>query len=170
MNYRIAYYSWKGHTKEVATTLAKDLSADVDSIEPARPIHIISEAFKAFFSMKSPIKPMKTDISDYDALIIASPVWCGKVPPYVHEYLDLIEGGAGKPFYVIVEMGGRGADSAIAVIRKRLEKKGMRFGSSTHTIEKGVESGDYKETVGSFAREILAGELTGVSLGTAQTT
>ncbi|MBN1167213.1 MAG: NAD(P)H-dependent oxidoreductase [Methanospirillaceae archaeon] len=156
MNCLIAYYSWKGHTKEVATTLAKELSAEMNFIEPARPIHIVSEAFKAFFSMKSPIKPMKTEISDYDVLIIASPVWCGKVPPYVNEYLDSIDGGAGKPFYVIVEMGGRGADSAIAVIRKRLEKKGMIFKSSVYTIEKNVESGEFKEKASTFARAIQA--------------
>jgi len=126
-------------------------------IEPAGPVRIGREAMKALFSMKSPIKPIKTDMSDVDTLIIASPVWSGKVPPYVNEYLDHVENGTVKPFFVIVEMGGKGAKSAVAAVRKRLEKKGMIFVSSEVTIEKDVESDEYKKTIDAFAQDIQKG-------------
>ena len=105
---------------------------------------------KAVFRMKSPIKPVKTDLTGVDTLVIASPVWAGKVPAYVNTYLDSVTGGSGKPFHVIVEMGGRGDQSAIAVVRKALEQKGMKFVSSISTIEKDVDSGSFAGIIEKF--------------------
>lgn len=154
MTIRIVYYSWKGHTEKVAATLAKLLDAELIKIEPVHDSGIAGKAMKAFFGMRSPIRPTKTDLKGVDTLVIASPVWAGKVPPYVNEYLDLVSNGSGKPFHIIVEMGGRGDQSAIAIVRKRLEGKGMKFLSSASTIEKDVESGSFTGTVRTFADSI----------------
>ena len=109
---------------------------------------------KAFFGMKSHIKLTKSDLTGVDTLIIASPVWAGKVPPYMNNYLNLITGGKGKPFHVLIEMCGRGDQTAIAVVRKALERKGMKFVSSASTIEKDVESGSFSRTIEHFAAGI----------------
>lgn len=104
--------------------------------------------------MKSPIKPTKTDLNGVDTLISASPVWAGKVPAYVNQYLGSVTGARGKPFYVIVEMGGRGDQFAIAVVRTALEQKRMKFISSASTIEKDVDSGSFIGTIEKFAATI----------------
>ncbi|MFA5347518.1 MAG: hypothetical protein WC294_05235, partial [Methanoregula sp.] len=132
---RIAYFSWKGHTEKVATALARLLDAELVRIEPLHEFNIAIGGMKAWLVMKSPIKPCKTNLAGFNELIIATPVWSGKVPPYVNEYLSEVSGGEEKPFSVIVEMGGRGSESAIAAVRKQLDKKGMRFVSSAATIE-----------------------------------
>ncbi|MDD1703071.1 MAG: hypothetical protein LUQ31_08855 [Methanoregula sp.] len=77
--------------------------------------------------MKAPITPTKTDLDGIDTLIVASPVRAGKVPAYMNAYLDAVNGGSGKPFHVIAEMGGSGDTSAIVIVRLALEKKGMTF-------------------------------------------
>jgi flavodoxin len=151
---RIVYYSWKGHTEKVATALAKLLDAELVRIEPDRECRVVREAMKAFLGMKSPIKPAKYDLSGVDTLIIASPVWAGKVPPYVNTYLGSVTGGTGKPFHVLVEMGGRGNQPAIARVRTALERKGMKFVSSASTIEKDVDSGSFTGTLEKFAAGI----------------
>ena len=110
---------------------------------------------KAFLSMKSPIKPCKTDLAGCDELIVMTPVWSGKVPPFVNEYCSAVTGGTGKPFSVFTEMGGRGAEGAIAAVRKQLENKGMRFVSSASTVERDVDSGAFMATVETFAAGIL---------------
>ena len=112
------------------------------------------KAMKAFLSMRSPIRPCTTDLAGIDLLIIATPVWAGKVPPYMNEYLSAVTGGEGKPFHVIAEMGGRGSEGAIAAVKKQLEKKGMHFGSSAATVERDVDSGAYTATVETFAAGI----------------
>jgi FMN-dependent NADH-azoreductase len=78
---------------------------------------------KAFLAKQAPIKRCKTNLAGIDTLVIATPVWSGKVPPYVNEYLSAVTGGEGKSFHVLAEMGGRGSEGAIAAVKKQLEKK-----------------------------------------------
>jgi flavodoxin len=154
MTIRIAYFSWQGHTQKVATTLARLVNAELVRIEPLRGFNIAIGGMKAWLAMKSPIKPCKTDLAGIDKLIIAAPVWSGKVLPYVNEYLSSVTGGEGKPFHVITEMGGRGSEGAIAAVKNPLEKKGMCFVSSAATVEWDVDSGAYTATVEAFATSI----------------
>lgn len=151
---RVVYYSWKGHTEKVAAALAKLLDAELVRIEPVSEGGVVGKAMKAMCGMKSPIRPTKTSLAGVDTLVIASPVWAGKVPSYVNEYLDSVTDAGGKPFHVIVEMGGRGDQSAIAVVRKRLEAKGMKFVSSASTVQKDVDSGSFTGTIETFAAGI----------------
>jgi flavorubredoxin len=154
MTIRIAYYSWRGHTGKVATALAGLLNAELVRIEPSGKFHIAIGGMKALFSMRSAIKKSKTDLTGIDELIIATPVWSHKVPPFVNEYCSQVTSCEGKPFHVITEMGGSGSESAIAVVRKHLEKKGMRFVSSAATVERDVDSGAYIATVEKYAEGI----------------
>jgi flavodoxin len=151
MTIRIAYYSWRGHTEKVANALAERLNAELVRIEPPGKFHIAIGGMKALFSMRSVIKKSKTDLAGIDELIIATPVWSHKVPPFVNEYCSQVSGGEGKPFHVITEMGGSGSESAIAAVRKHLEKKGLRFVSSAATVERDVDSGAFTATVEKFA-------------------
>lgn len=154
MTIRIAYFSWQGHTQKVATALAGLVNAELVRIEPLREFNIAIGGMKAWLAMKSPVKPCKTDLAGIDVLIIATPVWSGKVPPYVNEYLSAVSGGEGKTFHVIAEMGGRGSEGAIAAVKNQLEKKGMRFVSSAATVERDVDSGEYTAMVEKFAAGI----------------
>jgi flavodoxin len=152
---RIAYFSWKGHTQKVATALAERVNAELVRIEPPGNFNIAIGGMKAFLSMKSPIKPCKTNLAGIDGLIIATPVWSHKVPPFVNEYCSAVSGGEEKPFHVIAEMGGRGAESAVASVKQQLEKKGMHFVSSASTVERDVDNGTFTATVETFANGIL---------------
>jgi flavodoxin len=155
MAIRIAYFSWRGHTQKVATALAERVNAELVRIEPLKEHNIAIGGMKAFLAKQAPIRPCKTDLAGIDTLIIATPVWSGKVPPYVNEYLSEVTSGEGKPFHVITEMGGRGSEGAVAAVKNQLEKKGMRFVSSAATIERDVDSGAFAATVDTFAAGIL---------------
>jgi flavodoxin len=155
MAIRIAYFSWRGHTQKVATALAERVNAELVRIEPLKEFNIAIGGMKAFLAKQAPIKPCKTDLAGIDTLIIATPVWSGKVPPFVNEYLSAVTSGEGKQFHVIAEMGGRGSDGAIAAVKNQLEKKGMRFVSSAATVERDVDSGAFAATVETFAAGIL---------------
>ena len=152
---RIAYFSWKGHTEKVATALANRVNAELVRIESLNEYNVAIGGMKAFLSGKSPIRPCKASLAGIDELIIATPVWSGKVPPFVNEYLSAVTGGEGKPFHVIAEMGGRGSEGAIAAVKTRLEKKGMHFVSSLVTVERDVDSGAFIAPVETFAARIL---------------
>jgi hypothetical protein len=51
-------------------------------------------------------------------------------------------------------MGGRGAEKAIAHMRKGLEAKGMQFVSSAFTLESEVDSGSFIPKIEEFAKTI----------------
>ena len=120
---RIAYFSWKGHTQKVATALAQRVNADLVRIEPLKEFNIALGGMKAFLAKQAPIKPCKTDLAGIDTLVIATPVWSGKVPPYINEYLSAITCGEGKPFHVLAEMGGRGSEGAIAAVKNSWKRR-----------------------------------------------
>jgi flavodoxin len=155
-----AYYSWKGHTETVAKRLSEVLHA-----EPTRILAAVTEssgmfgkAMRALFVLRAPIMGGITDLSLYDMLVLASPVWAQKVPPYVNEYISRLTNCEGKPCYVLVEMGGSGAERAVSHLKGRLEKKGLKFMGSAFTIEKDVDSGMFNDPVEKFAGSILAGK------------
>ncbi len=148
------YYSWKGHTAKVADKLADLLHTGPVRIEPAFESGMFGKAMKALLGLRSPIKPIKEDLSDIDVLVIASPVWAGKVPPYVNEYISRLSMCEGKRCYVLVEMGGSGAEKAIRHLKGRLENKGMNLAGSTWTIEKDVDANVVYDHLITFAETI----------------
>jgi flavorubredoxin len=115
---------------------------------------MFGKAMRALLGWSSPIKPVKEDLSDIDVLVLASPVWAGKVPPYVNEYINRMSMCEGKRCYVLVEMGSSGADSAIRHLKERLENKGMKLAGSTCTIEKDVDADLVYEHLMSFVETI----------------
>jgi len=153
----VAYYTWHGHTGKVAKALAGRIGADLVQIEPERESGMFMKAISALLGQSAPIRPCKTDLSGVDYLVIASPVWAQKVPPYVNRYISLLSNTSGKPFSLLAEMGGRGAERAIAHMRKRLEAKGMQFVSSAFTLESEVDAGSFVPKIEEFAKTIIPG-------------
>jgi flavodoxin len=151
MKILVACYSWQGHTWKVAKKLAENLDADLMQIESVKEDSMIMKAIKALFNMKSDIKPCKTDLSDVDHLIVATPVWVRHAPPYINKYLSLLTNTNGTSFSVVAEMGSKGADIVIENISKVLHKKGMELIITGITLEEEVENGKYEETVNKMA-------------------
>lgn len=158
MKILIAYYSWKGHTETVARDLTGKLNATMVKIEPLTDpgTGMFGKVFTSILGMRGRIKPGQVDLKDFDHLVIATPVWAHKIPPYTRQYLSLLTNCSGKKFSVLAEMGGSGADSAIGIVRKILEAKGMTFVTSAATIEKDVEAQKVGATTEEFARKIQA--------------
>jgi len=151
----VAFYSWKGHTGKVAKALAGKIGADLVQIEAEKESGMFGKAMGAVLARQAPIRPCKTDLSGVDFLVLASPVWAGKVPPYVNRYIALLSNTSGKPFSLVAEMGGRGAEKAIAHMRKRLEAKGMQFVSSAFTLESEVDAGSFVPKIEELAKTIV---------------
>jgi flavodoxin len=152
MKILVAFYSWKGHTGKVAKALATRTGADLVQIEAEKESGMFGKAMGAMLGRSAPIRPVKTDLSGVDFFVLASPVWAGKVPPYVNRYIELLGNTSGKPFSLVAEMGKSGAEKAIAHMRKRLEAKGMQFVSSAATLESEVDLGSFIPKIEELAK------------------
>lgn len=102
----IAYFSWSGNTKKIAETLQKKTGGDLFCIERQEPYSTDYETCamkEAKPEWEKGIHPkLKTplaDISGYDRVIVAFPVWWYTFPMPVATFLENYD-WSGKKLYV----------------------------------------------------------------------
>lgn len=86
----VAYYSRSGNTKKVAEYLSKSLSFDLDEIRADNRKGVVGFVKSGYESVsnKKPEIFFDKNPSDYDLVIIGSPVWVGTISSPVRSYLD----------------------------------------------------------------------------------
>ncbi len=151
----IACYSYSGHTLKVAEDLKKEISADLTIIENEKDNWYLFKLWNAFREKKVPIKPCQTDLMNYDGLVLASPVWGGKTPPAINEYLSKLINVKGKKFGVFVTSGGNRSQKATVQMREYLDAQGMQFLGQMRLLANDVEEGKYGEIFDFFAKKFI---------------
>lgn len=105
----IATYSWSGRTAQVAQELAQlvdnadtykiDVAADTFDSDMFKTDAIATDQIKnnRYPALTTPVP----DVSQYDLILVGSPVWHGAPATPVHTFLDQIQDFSGKvaPFY-----------------------------------------------------------------------
>lgn len=113
----IATYSWSGRTQAVAKKLAKNLeNADTYTLEVA-PDTFDNDMFETDAIATSQIKSDNypklvnkiPDISNYDLILVGSPVWRGAPATPVHTFLEEIKDYSGKVASFYTDAGSAGS-------------------------------------------------------------
>jgi len=151
----VACYSFTGNTLKVAHELQEQLGADFTRIEPVKDKWYLFKAIDAFREKKWPIKPCISDITDYDLLVVCSPVWSGRTPPGVNQYMDELQNVEGKKFAVLVTMGGNPGQLAPTQIKNSLTDKEMEFVTEIGIKQESVQSGEYVAMLDDFINELI---------------
>jgi putative NADPH-quinone reductase len=152
----VAVYSYTGHTLKVADQLKNELGAELTRLEPQKDASYMGKCINAFLRRKAALKPCQTDLNGYDLLVLCGPVWCYSPPAGINEYISRLQNGGGKKFAVALTMGSSGDKRTVGMMRKALEKKGMRFVDSMAVIEAVVDGGQYVAAVSEFAAKLKA--------------
>ena len=147
----IACYSFTGNTLKAAESLKSEINADLIRIEPQKDTGYLAKCLNAMLKKKTPLKPCKTDLAGYDALVVCSPVWAWNAPPAVNEYLEELRGCDGKKAAAIVTCGSSGAAGVMNKIKTELVKKKMGFAGSVLLKEAEVQKGGYEDKVKALA-------------------
>ena len=101
MKIAIIYYSLTGNTKNVAETIADYLKSS-NQVDIFRVVALdesksfIGQCFRAAFKKKAKIGDAKTDLSEYDVIVIGTPVWATEPVPALRTYFEKLSGIAGK--------------------------------------------------------------------------
>lgn len=90
----IVCYSFGGKTKKLASCLADQINADFVQLQTSgnyfRLFSLITGIACACFHHSQEILPLEEDISSYERIIIAGPVWAGRPAPavqaFIHQY------------------------------------------------------------------------------------
>ena len=114
----IVCYSLTGKTKQLCTVMKRNLGASISFVAEAKPRSLFSAyafgALAARTRKAALIKPLDVDISEYNQIIVASPIWAGFPAPAINDFLrqyDL----EGKRIYGFLTYSGNpgGADKAL---------------------------------------------------------
>ena len=88
----IVYYSRTNVTKDLCLKVQSKLNCDIEEITETKnrdgALNYLKSCLDAIRGTKTDIKPTKNDPSNYDLVIIASPVWAGTMANPVLTYLN----------------------------------------------------------------------------------
>lgn len=93
MNKIIIYFSYSGHTREIANKIKEKLNCDILELEPVIPYSkdynkVVEEEQNNSSNNKTiPIKKLGIDLSNYDEIILGSPVWWYTITPVIRTFL-----------------------------------------------------------------------------------
>ena len=132
----IVYYSLDGNTKIAAASLANLIGADICPIQPVKSIAsagkptfrtLMQGGGQVTFGLCPKIQEFSADLSQYDRIVLGTPVWAGKCASFVrtfakkyakrHDLADRVTG--------VFTLSGSGDNSkCIADLRKLLPNIG----------------------------------------------
>jgi flavodoxin len=120
------YYSATGKSASLAKALSEKFGYDLYEIKPQKKLSKVNMYVKGCLdAMRAKGLPIEENdlpnVSNYEELVLLSPVWAGSPPPYVYEFFNK-EDVAGLKIHVIFSCMG-GAGSSEKKIRKLFEMK-----------------------------------------------
>ena len=119
----VVYYSLEGNTKDTAEKVAAELQADLLEIRPKKAYpskgakKFIVGGKAAAFGEKPELMPYKTDLAQYDTVLLGTPVWASTYAPPVGTFLEE-NTLAGKTVGLFACEAGNGAEKCFEKIQK----------------------------------------------------
>lgn len=107
----ILYYSYGGNTKRIAEMIQQETGGDLEEIKTVKPYtgdynSIVSQGQKEVNNGFMPeIKPLSVDVSQYDCIVLGSPVWWYTYAPAMKTFLSQAD-LKGKVIYPFATNGG----------------------------------------------------------------
>ena len=155
----VLYYSESGTTKTVAEELKQQLGADIEAVEAVEPYsgnfqETIQRSQRERESGQSPaIKPLKSNLADYDVIFLGYPIWFGT---YAMPIVTLVKEHdfAGKTIVPFCTFGSGGLNTSSDALSKALPKakivKGYgvrtaRVAAAAKELDRFLKENGYKE-------------------------
>lgn len=146
-------YSRSGNTHKVAQQIAGACHADLEQIRDVKPRRglwgWIRSGREAMRAIPADIRPPTRDPSNYDLVVLGSPVWAGHVSSPMRAYLGELSGRLACTALFVTE-GGSGGPKALA------EMSALSGLQPVATLELRTReiSGDLRSRVGTFVERI----------------
>lgn len=131
MNIAIVYYSYSGNTHKAAKVIEEILKSQNNSVKrlrieaPQEARNFFIQCLKAASKRKTEITSIESDLSVYDLIILATPVWAREMVPAMRTYLEKASGLNGKKAAIFVTYGsGLGKEHCLDSLKAAIETKG----------------------------------------------
>ena len=148
----IAYYSRTNITANVAKSLQKEFNADIEEIKDTKNrsgiFGYIISCFDAIRRVPAEIKPLKKDPSEYDTVIVGTPVWASTMASPVLTYLtENKEKFNGVAFFCTCGSGG--FEKTFAHMKEIIAKEPLE---TLYLTKKDI--GSYDEKLNSYSNKV----------------
>ena len=123
MKTAIVYYSMHGNVRYVAEKAAKELGADLIELKPVKAypdkgaMQFLWGGSAVTFKKKPDLEPYSFNASDYDLVIIGTPVWAGNFTPPLRTFFENTD-LTGKKIAAIVTSGGGDSAKCLGAIKE----------------------------------------------------
>jgi flavodoxin len=129
MTVAIIYHSVSGHTREVAEYLADTCDGmliEIVGLTHYNPItRYIIGSKRAMNGEKDDIDPAMIDVSDFDRIVVGTPVWARHPTPAINAAVDALRGCEEKEAVIYATCGAVAGDT-LELLQSALEQKGAR--------------------------------------------
>lgn len=155
----VLYYSLTNNTREAAEMIAEKLGAELVEIETKKPIpesqgkRFFIGGMQASFGMKPKLSECKVNLSEYDEIILGTPIWAGKNAPAINTLLA-DKRVRDKVTDVFTFSGGGDNDKCIEILKKKLPALRHEVALADR---KHVSARDNDAKIEKFVEEILRG-------------
>lgn len=123
----VLFYSRTGTTRTLARELAKQLSWEIEEVISRKNRHYLGTitcVFDQLFDRDDEVVPVKRDLSEYNLLLIASPVWIHEISSPVRTLLKE-SGLKGKDAFLVLTNNGNFDEEDEKAIRERITSYGL---------------------------------------------
>ena len=145
----IVYYSRSGKTRMVANILMDQLSCEIGEIKSTRKrtgFGIITCVLDQLFNRDDQIEPLKKDVKRFNPIIIASPIWLGKLSSPARTFIKQA-GLQGKEVYVFLTYNGNLSKEEENILKKEISTQGFKLKGLYKIITKDVTEKEIKKEI-----------------------
>ena len=150
----ILYYSRTGTTKKVALKLAEALQAEVeevfDTVNRAGVLGYVTAGRSATMKKLTKIKPLTSNLADYDLVIIGTPIWAWDVSTPIRTLLSEQKDKIKQTAFFCTE-GGSGDEKAFVNMAWIINKKPLAV---LALLTKEVAQNNFVEKLNEFVNKI----------------
>jgi flavodoxin len=126
----IVYYSRTGKTRIVANTLNDQLSCEIEEIKSTEDREgfwgVITCVLDSLLDRDDVIEPFNKDLKGYNPIIIASPIWIGKLSSPARTFIKQ-SGLNGKEVYIVLTYNGSLTEEKENILKEGLTSQGTNL-------------------------------------------
>ena len=125
MSVLVVYFSFEGNTKLIAEKIGETLNADIVELKTSKryPTEGLGKYFwggkSVVFGDKPTLTNKSIDLSQYDTIIIGTPVWAGSFAPPIRSFVNDYN-IRNKRIAIFASHGGGGAVKCFAKLKEAL--------------------------------------------------
>lgn len=152
----VAYYSRTGVTKKVADIIKENIDCDLEEIVDKANrrgfIGFIKAGYAALKGRSTEIENTKYDVSEYDLIIVGTPVWAGHISCATRRFLELNSKKIKKAAFFATK-GGNTKDDTFVDMEVLSGAKPIDILEISGDL---IKNGEYVNKTNKFVDEIMA--------------